>query len=689
LIVKPYVNTYIFNLSLLILVGIILGCTTENNLKKNSNHNDSVNVWLKNAKKKTLNNQVKKSYLVKALELNEIEKEDSVKNHNLLKIALLAKRQNHISFFKKVNKQAYELSIKLKDTSALAETHWNYGSFYSGHEILDSAYYHYSKSFKYYELVNHEYYSGKMLYNMALIQSRLKDYIGSETNLFQAISKFKSKKKYLSLYKSYNLLGNIFKELKNYKKSIEFHQEALYSLNHLKNIKTYREGVYNNIALTYQQQGKYKVAITYFRKAINAYSLYSKNPKLYARLIDNFAYTRHLSNDTSNVKKDLFTSLKIRDSLNDQAGVVINKLHLAEYYLSIKDTVKAVSYAKEANTLALNITNNRDVLASSLLLSKIDLDNSSQHYSSYITLTEELQQKERKLRNKFARIRFETDEHIKEADKQSSEKIMVAVISITVIIILLLLYFVRHQRAKNKELIMESEQQRANQNIYSLLLKQHTKLEEGRLNERHRIAQELHDGLLGKIFATRMRLDFLDIEGDDKTQEKYQLYLGELQEIEKEMRVISHELKNELLNSKVDYAELISNLVEEQSEISNFKYDIRVDDTVNWSLISDVIKINYYRVIQEAVYNISKYAKATDVSICFSFEKNILQLIIKDNGVGFDVSKKQKGIGLKNIATRIKKLKGIFVLSSILDEGTLLTLSVPVDDLTTGKGINN
>jgi len=669
--------------TIIILIIFIFSCTSKDDSFENTPTIQSMGITalLDSSKTKTLSIDARKSYLEKAYKLTEGIQNDSIKKYNLLKISSHAYKLKVLSLFKLTNDEAYVLSNILKDTLSIAKTHWNNGLYYSKKEVLDSSFYHYYKAHNYYKLIKHEKNSGKMLYGMAIIQSKLKDFIGSETNIFKAISIFKKTKNYKSIFKCYSLLGNIYKEIDDYKISIEHFEKSLKYLEKVKNKKTSKEGAYNNIALTYQKQGNYKAAITHLKKALSKDSLYFKNIDLYARLKDNLAFTRFLDSDTLNVEKDLLSSLKIRISSDDKAGVVINKLHLAEYYLKIKDTIKSLSFVKDANMLALNISNNRDILVSLLLLSDIDTDNSKQHYKKYIKLNNELQYKELDMRNKFARIRFETDEYIEEVDKQTSEKLMVGVISTSIIIILSLLYFVRHQRGKNRELILEGEQQRANENIYSLLLQQQAKLEEGRLNERHRISQELHDGLLGKIFATRMRLDFLDIEGNAVIQEKFQLYLGELQEIEKEMRVISHELKNELLSSKADYTKIITHLIAEQSNIANFKYKIDIEDTVHWSLISDIIKINCYRVTQEALQNIIKYAKATHVSVRFSFTNNTLVLNIQDNGVGFDTSKNNKGIGLQNITARIKKLKGTFVITSSLGQGALLTIRIPVTEL--------
>jgi len=675
----------------LIFILFIFSCTIKNDSSKKRTTIQSSNItaYLDSSKIKTLNITAKKHYLKKAYKQTIGILNDSIKKYHLLKISSQAKKLKDLPFFKSTNDEAYILSKKLNDTLSIAKSHWNNGLYFSKKEALDSSFYHYHQAHNYYRLVKHENNSGKMLYGMAIIQSRLEDFIGCEINIVKAISKFRKTENHKSLFMCYSLLGVIYKEIGDYENAIKNHNKALSHLVHLNNKKTYLEGVYNNIAITYQKQNNYKVAITYLKKALNTDRLYDKSPHKYATFKDNLAYARLLNGDTLNVKEDLLTSLKIRISLDDKAGIIINKLHLAEYYLKMKDTIKSLSLAKNANILAINTSNNRDILASLLLLSDIDTHNSILHYKKYIQLNKKLQYKERDLRNKFARIRFETDEYKEDADKENSEKILIAVISTTIIIILLLLYFVRYQRGKNRELALESEQQRANENIYNLLLQQQAKLEEGRLNERHRISEELHDGLLGKIFATRMRLDFLDIEGNTVIQDKYQLYLSELQDIEKEMRVISHELKNELLSSKTDYTQIVQHLITEQTTIAGFKYVFNVDDTVHWSLITDLVKINCYRVIQEAIQNITKYAQATTISIHFSVNKNTLQLLIKDNGVGFDTTKSKKGIGLKNIAARIKKLKGTFALTSSAEEGTLLTIRIPINELNIYNSTSN
>ncbi len=604
---------------------------------------------------------------------------DIKKNKQLLDKAYDVSKTEDSIAFKRANKIAYKSSLKLKDTSGIAETHWNYGSYYAKKAVFDSSYYHYNKAYKNYEAIENYYFSGKMLYNMAFVQSRFKDYVECEEKLFEAISKFKQLDKNASLYKCYRLLGSIYKELEDYENSINFHNTSLKHLKLVKNKQSYedealKEGVLNDLALTYQKKQDYEKAIEYLNLALSSNDLYERNPKLYAKIIDNMAYTKLLKKDTTNIKRSFEIALGIRNKTKDFTGVVINKLHIAEYYISLKDTTKAIAYAKEANMLANTIKNNRDRLSSLLLLSKIDQDNSSHHLNEYVDLNEELERQERKIKNKFARIRFETDGYIYKTKILSSQKTTITVIGIAITFILSLLIYIRSERAKNRELILESQQRQANEDIYKLMLKQQSKLEEGRLKERNRISEELHDGVLGKIFGTRMGLGFLDFGNGN---EKKDAYIDELQKIEQEIRNISHELKNEILLSKQDYITLIKTLVEEQSKIGGFEYSIDTADGDLWNESRDTVKINCYRIVQESLLNIIKHAKATHVNIVFGYTNENLNFTIEDNGVGFNSKKTSKGIGVSNINSRVKTINGTYSLISQKNKGTKITVLIP------------
>lgn len=661
------------NLLLVFFISITFACSKNNGkVVEVKKVNDSITSILK---RKGSNN--KKKDLETAYLLNQSKINDSIRNRNFLEISYQALKIDDTLLFKKSSKKAYNLSIKLKDTFALGDNHWNNGAYYGKKEILDSSYYHYYQAQKCFEVINHTNYSAKMLYNMAFIQSRLSDYKNAEDKVFQAISKYRLLKKELSLYKCNSLLGSIYGEMENYDNSIIYYKKALDNLSKSKNKATYRERSLNDIGVTFQINKKFNESIDYFNQALSNNSLHIKDVKLYARILDNLAYSQLLKGDTTNVESSFYKSLKIRDSLKDYSGIIINKIHLSEYYAIASDTINSISQAKEANVLANNINNKRDVLTSLLLLSKIDNANSNSHLTAFVGLKEELVKQERLLKNKFARINFETDQYIAKAEKLSLQKTILYISIVAVVLMFCLISFLIVQKAKNNELIFKSQQQQANEEIYKLLLNQQAKLEEGRLKERHRISEELHDGVLGKIFGTRIGLEFLEVEGDEDKLKKHEQYLNDIQKIEEEIRDISHELKNEILSSREDYISIIEDLITEKSEIGGFGFSINTKESSYWNDSCEDTKINIYRIIQETIQNIIKHSKAKHVNLIFSKNTKNLVLTISDNGKGFNVKNKKKGIGLSNIKSRVEKLNGKLSINSEVNIGTTTIIEIP------------
>jgi len=90
-----------------------------------------------------------------------------------------------------------------------------------------------------------------------------------------------------------------------------------------------------------------------------------------------------------------------------------------------------------------------------------------------------------------------------------------------------------------------------------------------------------------------------------------------------------------------------------------------------------MLKINFYRILQECFQNINKHANATQVFIKFEKSKTSIILNVQDNGTGFDFLKKKKGIGLSNMIERTKDSNGIMNVDSNPGKGTELNFEMP------------
>jgi two-component system, NarL family, sensor kinase len=224
--------------------------------------------------------------------------------------------------------------------------------------------------------------------------------------------------------------------------------------------------------------------------------------------------------------------------------------------------------------------------------------------------------------------------------------------------------------------LFDNDQQKANEKIYLMTLKQQEKLENEKIKERNRISEELHDGVLGKLFGTRMNLGFLAIDGDKKTLKQHRFYLDELQTIEKEIRNVSHELSDNIGSSLINFSTLIKEVLKTNSKLGGYKF--KIDESIDWQQINQINKVNLYRIIKEAIQNITKHASAKKVNLFFNIEDDKLIVEIKDDGVGFDNTQKRKGIGMKNMTSRVKKIKGTFKILSNSDNGTHLIIKIPI-----------
>ena len=87
-------------------------------------------------------------------------------------------------------------------------------------------------------------------------------------------------------------------------------------------------------------------------------------------------------------------------------------------------------------------------------------------------------------------------------------------------------------------------------------------------------------------------------------------------------------------------------------------------------------KINLYRIIQECLQIINKYANAVTFSVKLKKEENNLILEIIDDGIGFNINKAKKGIGLQNIRSRTQECNGTVEINSKMGEGTIIKVAI-------------
>ncbi|HSD08925.1 tetratricopeptide repeat protein [Flavobacterium sp.] len=667
---------------LLFLLMFFIACTNKKESKqKDTSAADSLSTYLSLANDVQLPLQFKQKYNRKAFDIIITQKDDSINKVNLFKIANRYYNMNDWKGYFEISKLILQRSKKSKDTVNTAKAYIYLGDYYSRKSISDSAFYCYYKAEKLYLHLNDYYNLAKTQISKANLQFTENEYFDSEIGVFKALRNIKQIQANDLLYDSYNLLGILYNERDEYEKALEFHNKALSIIKNKSLPPEYQSKAtsLNNIGYVYLNLKDYNQARNYFAEGLKQENLFENKPSLYAMLLDNLAYSKLKSNDIDSLPDLFYKSLKIRDSLHLTSGIIINKIHLSEYFYYRKDTLKAFQYAKQALNLSRSTNRLRSILEVLKQIGIVDPKNASIYSNEYILINDQLQKAERKMGEKFSRIEYETDEiKVENTNLEGQNKKLLLIFSIFVILAVLL-YTIKNQKVKQRELLFKQQQQQANAEIYNLLINQQNTIEINNIKEKKRVARELHDGVLGRMFGVRINLEGLNKIKDDSGVELRLNYLNELKNIEQDIREISHNLnreKSELINN---FVAIVTNLFEEQKKTYPTKFLAHIDPAIKWDSIDNIVKINIYRILQESLQNCNKYANASKIKVEFKKQNDNLVLKVSDDGIGYNINRAKKGIGLQNIKTRTTECEGTLEIKSNKGEGTSIIIVIPIN----------
>ncbi|WP_347923986.1 tetratricopeptide repeat protein [Pontimicrobium sp. SW4] len=645
---------------------------------------DSINVLRKLSRNSKQDLEGRLLHAKNAVRLSKELKLDSTILKSNINLSFMYLNLDNLDLFRSTNHENLKLAQKLKDSMALGTANRSLGWYHAQVMNNDSAYHYYYNAEKiYYELKDIRN-QGEVLLNMADIQEIAKDYKGSEETAVEAIRLIESLPKNDRtldvLWKLYNLLAVISERLEKHNEAIKNYNECINIAKDMSDPLYFNLNTKNNIGFSYSQMGDYSKALSIYEELISDERLIDVDPELYPTVLGNIAYTRFLKKDSDveGIEEQFKLAYKISDSLNYSLGLMEITKDMAEFYFSIDKKDSAFLLSKENYKLGKETNSNDIVLKSLKLMSDIEGGSLGKYYlDEYIKLNDSLVQNERAARDKFARIEFDTDK-IEENNLQlSKERQLLLLISIGLLISLTLLYVIISQRAKNRKLKFIQQQQETNEEIYNLMLTQQDKVEEGRTHEKKRISEELHDGILGKLFGTRLSLDSLNLVQTEDAAKSRSQYIDQLKTIEAEIRKISHDLNSDFIADS-SFIDIVKALVETQTAAYNLKYEFLNDNDIDWEEIPNKTKIHIYRMLQETMQNIYKHANATLVKISFQLKNNVILCTIEDDGSGFNVNKARKGIGLKNINSRINEIEGKVEVYSKIDIGTIIKIFIPV-----------
>ena len=655
---------------------ILIGCNSNEDKAINQKKLDA---YFENSSNINLDKVTRLKFIDSAEQLIENSNYSySLKIKNYFKIANRYFGVLEYEKYKEITNKVLEISKSNKDSLNIARAEYYLGDYYFSTSKNDSAYYYYLEAEKKYENLNDKPNLASTKLHKAYILSYEKDFIGSEIETVKVLNVATEIKDQELIYECYVNLGSSLVGLGNYEKALEYHQKSLSQIKEIENDNykpLLQAQAINNIGFVYLNLGKFKEAGEIFTEGLKINNLKEIQPVLYISLLDNFAYSRFKINKNEGLK-EFKEALELGDEIDDIYSKINIRVHLVEYYLSKKDTAIALQYNEEANRLAKESNYNKELLQTLDFYTELKPKEGLKYAKEYIKISDSLQQQERLTRNKLARIEFETDEIIVEKEAISNRFRIILISSLLIISFGILFYIILYQRSKHRELLFSQEQQMANEEIYKLMLDKQDELEEAKKKEQLRISQDLHDNILNKLASIRFNLFALTQKPDETVIKRSIEYIDKIQSVESEIRTVAHELNFESFLNKGNYKSILEQLLQNQKET----YDTICESTISSDeaieSLSALVKMNIYRIIQETLNNINKHAKATLISITLSIDEGFLYLSIKDNGVGFKVSKLKSGIGLKNMESRAVSINGRLKISSEINNGTKVSLKV-------------
>jgi PAS domain S-box-containing protein len=195
--------------------------------------------------------------------------------------------------------------------------------------------------------------------------------------------------------------------------------------------------------------------------------------------------------------------------------------------------------------------------------------------------------------------------------------------------------------------------------------------------ERNFIGGELHDNvnqiLAGSVLALGM------VKGSRAATKESHKYIemgkGHILNAIEELRKLSHKLAPASFDDN-SLKDAFEDLLQTFNVNNQFKIKLNFDSQCN-ALDGD-IHINLYRILQEQIKNIVKYAEATEIEITLTRSGNLVTMKIIDNGKGFNVKAVKNGIGLSNIKKRAESFSGKFILKSSPGKGCEIIVEIPL-----------
>ncbi len=528
------------------------------------------------------------------------------------------------------------------------------------------------------------------LANVAISYMKLEQYESSVEYYLQAIKTFEEIPNKDQLHILYNDLSILYDKMMQYDKSLHYAEEAV-SVSRSLNDSTNLAIALGSIAAPLVHTNRAKQAMPYLEEALKICKL-TNNVYVRESVLLDLGTVYMMTDEAEKHKAVAEEALQLSKQLDDQEGVTVSYRLLSDYYMNSLQFDKAKEYALKALQVAVASAQPENEKKALLGLSDISLGlHNIRDFTNYrrkqdsidlallnrqITRnTQELEKKYETEKKNLQIQQLEKDKRIQTLSIRQKNILNYVLIgaAITILIISLLGY----RTYRQKQLLQQKKIEQL-ENEKQLLATE--ALLKGQEDERIRLAKDLHDGLGGMLSGIKHSLNTMkgNMIMTESNVQSFERSIDMLDASIREMRRVAHNLMPEsLVKFGLDTAlKDFCNDVNQSGAVKITYQSFGLTDKI----IEQNIAITIYRVVQELVNNILKYASATQAIVQLAIETGKISATVEDDGKGFDtkVLEQTQGIGWSNIRSRVDYLKGKIDLRSKIGEGTSVHIEIPL-----------
>ena len=433
-------------------------------------------------------------------------------------------------------------------------------------------------------------------------------------------------------------------------KAIEFHKKGLKIAQRIKN-KIYEVKFNRNIGLTYCEFLKdFDKALYYQNLSLEQSKKLNYTEGIAYAYVNLASIARKKGEFDKAIKYyNIAENLKF-DNYRTNFNIILYKF-ISDTYREMKDFEKAIEYLDKKKVLE-EIVSKRD---EEKYIRDIN--------TKYETREKELENQELKLKD------------------EKNKLVIYSFIGIFLIFLAGAYFRISHINKKKK--IAEQERLIESQKLENVLkdqeLKEIDKILEGQEKERLKIANDLHDNL-GSILAT-LKLNFQNLYSQKNDSENGQELFNKTNELIEEayqkVRGMAH-AKNAGVIGSEGLVPAVQNIAKKIAIPGKLK--VQVIPFGMTKRFENAMEVNLFRMIQEILTNAIKHAEATEITVSLTQDEDSINIIIEDNGKGFNAKNmtKKDGMGLNNITKKVEQLNGTFNIDSFEGKGTTILIDIPL-----------